>query len=112
MDWSDIDLVLVKNENQENVENNNNNNNEDNNNILLMQQNGNINELQNDNISVANTDSTRESVLLNLNNNNAYQNQINNSNILEFLSQKLNNLDWVKIPRKFRSQNFKSRMHC
>ena len=96
MDWSDIDLVLVKNENQENVENNNNNNNEDNNNILLMQQNGNINELQNDNISVANTDSTRESVLLNLNNNNAYQNQINNSNILEFLSQKLNNLDWVK----------------
>ena len=92
MEWSDIDLVLVKNENPppENNENNDEN-------ILLMQQNNN-NEVQNDNVSVANTDSTRESfnqMILNQNNNN-YQNQINNSNILEALDQRLRAFPWVK----------------
>ena len=89
MDWSDIDLILVRNDNQENNDNNNNNNDE---NILIVQPNA--NELQNDNISVANTDSTRDTLLLNPNNNNA--NQINDSNILEYLSQAINHLNWVK----------------
>jgi len=92
MEWSDIDLVLVK------VEQENENNDE---NILLMQPN---NDIQNDNISVANTDSTRESVnirLLNQNNNNLFMNQINNSNILEYLAHKLSQVNWV-LTTKFR----------
>jgi DNA polymerase sigma len=92
MEWSDIDLVLVK------VEQENENNDE---NILLMQPN---NDVQNDNISVANTDSTRESVnmrLLNQNNNNLFMNQINNSNILEYLAHKLSQVNWV-LTTKFR----------
>ena len=89
MEWSDVDLVLVKVENPENENNDEN--------ILLMQQNN--NDIQNDNVSVANTDSTRESVnLALLNQNNNYPNQINNSNsnILENLAQRLSQLDWVK----------------
>ena len=92
MEWSDIDLILVK------VEQENENNDE---NILLMQPN---NDVQNDNISVANTDSTRESVnirLLNQNNNNLFMNQINNSNILEYLAHKLSQVNWV-LTTKFR----------
>ena len=86
MEWSDVDLVLVKVENPENENNDEN--------ILLMQQNN--NDAQNDNVSVANTDSTRESVnqaLLNQNNN---PNPINNSNILNTLATRLTQLDWVK----------------
>ena len=93
MEWSDIDLVLVKvNDNQENENNNDEN-------ILLMQPNN--NDAQNDNISVANTDSTRESVnplLINQNNNIQFPNQINNSNILDLLIQRLrtNPQEWIK----------------
>ena len=90
MDFSDIDLVLVKKENQEN----DNNNNDDN--ILIVQPNGNLNDLQNDNISVANTDSTRDTILMNQNNNNPFPNQINDTNILDYISQALSHLNWVK----------------
>ena len=93
MDWSDIDLVLIKN--NENPDNENNNEN-----ILLMQANNNNNDVQNDNISVAHTDSTMESAnqaLINQNNNNLYQNQINNTTILEILAPRFQQqLDWVK----------------
>ena len=92
MEWSDVDLVLVKN--NENLENENNNDE----NILLMQQNNND---ANDNISVANTDSTRESnnqQMLNQNNNIPYPNPINDSNIFDAFIQRLrtNNLEWIK----------------
>ena len=89
MDWSDIDLVLVRNDHQEHDNNNNNNDN-----ILILHPNGNGNELQNDNISMANTDSTKDT---HQNNNNALQNnEINDSNILNYLSQAISQLDWVK----------------
>ena len=89
MDWSDIDLILIRNDNQENNDNNNNNNDD---NILIEQPNA--NELQNDNISVANTDSTRDTLLLNPINNNV--NQINDTNILDYLSQAISHLNWVR----------------
>ena len=80
MTWSDIDLVLIKkNENQENPENNNDN-------IILMQQNNN-NDNQSDNLSVANTDSTRESAFP-LNNNNTILDKL-----YHIVKQRLN---WVK----------------
>ena len=104
MEWSDIDLVLVKNENNQENENNNNNNNNDEN-ILLIQQNA--NDVQNDNISVANTDSTRESLsqmLLNQNNINLYPNQVNNSNILENIKQRLN-FPWVNMNNRKTREN-------
>ena len=93
MAWSDIDIVLInKNENQEN-------NNDNNDNIILMQPNNN-NDNQSDNMSVANTDSTRESFLnnpaLNMNNMN------NNNSILDKLFQVIKQkLNWVKAV-KFR----------
>ena len=65
-----------------------------------MQANNNNNDVQNDNISVAHTDSTMESAnqaLINQNNNNLYQNQINNTTILEILAPRFQQqLDWVK----------------
>ena len=88
MTWSDVDIVLInKNENQDN------NNNDINENIILMQPNNNNNDNQSDNLSVANTDSTRESFVnpaLNINNH-------NHNNILDKLYQIIKSkLNWVK----------------
>ena len=86
MPWSDLDLVLVnKNANLNNAnnlngqENNNENNNE---NILLEQPNI---EPQSDNSSVANTDSTRETMNAN-----------NQNDIMIYLCYKLKTKPWVK----------------
>jgi len=81
MPWSDLDLVLVnKSLNINNSENNSGNivNNE---NVLLEPN----NEPQSDNASVANTDSTRESV-----------NQANQNNLLMKIYTILKNKPWVK----------------
>jgi non-canonical poly(A) RNA polymerase PAPD5/7 len=83
MPWSDLDLILVNKNGIENNENESNENNENNENILLEQNAPNI-EPQSDNASVANTDSTRESIVPALN------------NLLMLLYVKLKNKPWVK----------------
>ena len=91
MPWSDIDLVLVnKNQNENNNIQENINLNEN----IIIEQN---NDQQSDNLSVANTDSTRESFnpLGQFNQMNV-GNQINFNNLLIFLFCQLKTKPWVK----------------
>ena len=83
MPWSDLDLVLV-NKNANNNANQENNGNENNDENIILEQNNNL-EMQSDNYSVANTDSTRETT-----------NQINPQNLFTFLYHKLKTRPWVK----------------
>jgi hypothetical protein len=59
----------------------------------MHQPNNNNNEMQNDNVSVAHSDSTMETIINP--NNIPYPNQINDS-ILEILAQRFQQIDWVK----------------
>ena len=82
MPWSDLDLVLVN-------KNSNNNNAQDNNNIeyvnenILIEQN---NDLQSDSASIANTDSTRET----------FNTITSQTELLYYIFQKLKNKSWIK----------------
>ena len=83
MPWSDLDLVLVnKNANLNNNVNMQENNNENNENIYIEQN----MEQQSDSASVANTDSTRETI-------NNTNNNLNN--LLVYLCYKLKEKSWV-----------------
>ena len=80
MPWSDLDLVLV-NKNSNNYAQDNNNNEDLNENIILEQN----NDQQSDSVSVANTDSTRET-----------SNTFNQNDLLIYLFHKLKNKPWIK----------------
>ena len=84
MPWSDLDLVLVNKNGIENNENENNENNENNNEDILLEQNPQNPEPQSDSASIANTDSTRESLASAMN------------GFLMVLYMKLKSKPWVK----------------